>query len=263
MRSTDPALQPEQDGLVPMFKPRGGDEKNDPHRQLLGSIGVLLPLSLWFIAGLRPVPSHPDVWAPMGSVSAYYYSGADALFIGLVVAMGFFFFTYPGYDRDEQKKERLVSIVAGIAALMLAFFPTEAECCLDRPDWWRPYMQILHNIGAAALFLCFAVFSLYLFRYHTQNGQDKEQATRTRDIIHLVCGSVIVASLVICAALLIFFDRPIFWPESVGLMAFAVSWLTDGRVDHTAKAAVLNLVNAPAASVQGVANALLKPPRHR
>lgn len=258
MRSTDPALEPNSDGLVPMFEPRDGDEKNDPHRQLLGSIGLVLPLSLWFIAGLRPVPTHAEQWAPMGSVSAYYYSGADALFIGLVVAMGLFFFTYRGHD-DERPTGRLVSIVAGLAALMLAFFPTRASCCLDDPTWWRPYMQVLHNIGAATLFICFSVFSLYLFRHEPRQGACSDRKARRRDKVHLICGLIIVASLVTCMVLLIFFDRPIFWPESAGLVAFAVSWLTKGGFAHTARAATLNLVNAPGASMKGVAKALLGP----
>lgn len=73
--------------FAPLF-PTGepDDLSGHAHRQFIGSLGLVLPLLLWVIAGLRPTEGLPR-WELLGSVSAYYFTGAVAAFVGILVAM--------------------------------------------------------------------------------------------------------------------------------------------------------------------------------
>jgi len=70
------------------------------------------------------------------------------------------------------------------------------------------------------------VFALWLFRI-TPSGEVVTPDKRRRNRVYLGCGMVIVASI-IWAGVAGMNGRPIFWPESVALVAFAVSWLVKG-----------------------------------
>jgi len=49
----------------------------------------MLPLLLWVIAGWRPTTG-VQPWELMSSVSAYYYTGAVAAFVGILVSLAVF-----------------------------------------------------------------------------------------------------------------------------------------------------------------------------
>ena len=93
------------------------------------------------------------------------------------------------------------------------------------------------------LFLMFAVYALWLFRL----GSDEERAKpskRRRNIVYLVCGIVIIASI-IWAGIAGFLDQSIFWPESLALVAFSISWLTKGYALRTLGNIARRLVGRP------------------
>ncbi|MGZ6249012.1 MAG: hypothetical protein ACXWMC_05305 [Syntrophales bacterium] len=96
--------------------------------------------------------------------------------------------------------------------------------------WWRPIIGVLHHVFAVVLFAMFAVFALWLFRI-TPSGEQVPPDKRWRNRVYLVCGIVIVASI-IWAGVAGLNGRSIFWPESVALVAFSVSWLVKGYA-HT------------------------------
>lgn len=199
----------------------------------MGAIGALLPVLIWVMGALRPSYASQG-WVPWSSISAYYYSGANALFVGLVMAMSFYLVTYRGYGNSWGKWDRFVGRVAAIAALLLALFPTEVPAKVSPLNWWEPWMCIVHNLGAATLFICFAVFSLVLFQYGSLNpdapvpvSKAKERKKVRDRRVHLACGITIVVCLIICVVLMRQ-QRSIFLPESLGLIAFAVSWLVKG-----------------------------------
>ena len=64
------------------------------HRQLLGYIGLMLPALLVVMVIARDGMTR---WRSLASVSAYYYTGAVAAFVGMLVSMSLFLFTYRGY----------------------------------------------------------------------------------------------------------------------------------------------------------------------
>jgi hypothetical protein len=148
----------------------------------------------------------------------------------MLVALALFLFTYRGYKNKYYWADRAASITAAVAALVIALFPTAAPAGVPALLWWRPIIGVLHHVFAVVLFTMFAVFALWLFRI-TPSGEQFPRDKRWRNRVYLVCGIVIVASI-IWAGVAGLNGRSIFWPESVALVAFSVSWLVKGYA-HT------------------------------
>jgi hypothetical protein len=215
--------------------PREPDDRSDnAHRQLIGYIGLALPLILWVIAGWRPTGLSAR-WRPMDSISAYYYSGAVAAFVGLLVALALFLITYRGFDNKYGWVDRLAARIAGFAALLVAFFPTSAPDGFPKLPWWTPSNRVVHYISAIVLFSMFALFCLWLFRLTTSDPPPPDK--RRRNGIYVGCGIVILISMT-WAGVAGWKEGPIFWPESLALIAFAISWLVKGRAPRTIANAV-------------------------
>jgi len=202
---------------------RPDDRSDHAHRQLIGYIGLVLPVLLILIALVRDGVAQ---WRNLASISAYYYTGAVAAFVGMLVALALFLFTYRGYQNKYHWADRAASMTAAAAALGVAFFPTAAPAGVVALSWWSPITGILHHVFAVILFAMFAVFALWLFRI-TPSGEQVPPDKRRRNWVYLFCGIVIVASI-IWAGIAGLNGMSIFWPESAALVAFAVSWLVKG-----------------------------------
>lgn len=202
---------------------RPDDLSDNAHRQLIGYIGLVLPFLLILIALIR---DGIERWRSLESISAYYYTGAVAAFVGMLVALALFLFTYRGYDNKYNWADRWAAKTAAGASLVVAFFPTKAPVGVSALPWWTPTMGVLHHVAAIVLFAMFAIFALWLFRL-TADGEQPVADKRRRNNFYLFCGIVIV----VCIAWAGFNGlngRPIFWPESIALIAFALSWLVKG-----------------------------------
>jgi len=200
---------------------RPDDLSGDAHRRLIGWIGLLLPALLVVIAIHRDGLAR---WRSLESISAYYYTGALAAFVGMLVALALFLFTYRGFDNPHHKADRAVAIVAGLAALAVAFFPTAAPAGVPPLPWWTRSTGVIHHIAAVVLFAMFAVFALWLFRLRKDG---KTETTGWRNKVYLACGVAIVACIV-WAGYNGYTAGQIFVPESIALIAFSFSWLVKG-----------------------------------
>jgi len=208
------------------------------HRRLIGILGLLLPLLLYVFAGLRHTVGLP-AWTPLNSISAYYYTGAVAIFVGVLFALALFLLTYPGYKGVIA--DRLLGLVGGTAGILVALFPTSAPDGLSAPTWWSPYMRTVHYLSAVVLFVAFILFAIWLFRKsNIPRRGDRPLEKRRRDDICLASGIIMIAS-VLWAASSMFTHAPIFIPESIAIIAFAVSWLTKGEVHKPVMQMVHNL----------------------
>jgi hypothetical protein len=206
-------------------KSKAHDLSHQAHRQLIGYLGILLPLVLFGLAGLRPTPGLQR-WVPLESVSAYYYTGAVAAFVGILFALALFLFTYGGYK--GYLADRIVGRIGAFCALGVAFFPTAAPGGLSEPSWWREITRTIHYVSASTLFLVFIVFSLWLFRKTgVPKGEPLPLGKRQRNRVYLICGLVMVVN-VLWAGSSYFTGADIFWAEVFALWAFAVSWLVKG-----------------------------------
>lgn len=213
-----------------------GDAAADPaaenlsqqaHRRLIGILGLLLPFLLYIFAGFRPTTPLP-AWRLLDSISAYYYTGGVAVFVGVLFALALFLLTYPGYKGVIA--DRVLGIVGGTAAILVALFPTKAPPGVSPPSWWRPQMGLIHYASAVVLFSSFILFAIWLFRKSNvpQRG-DRPLDKRWRDDVCLLCGIVMIISVLVSASSLLT-HRHIFWPESIAVGAFAISWLTKGEM---------------------------------
>jgi hypothetical protein len=216
-------------------KPEKDDRSTHAHRQLIGITGMLLPAVLWLMAGWRPMDVN-NPWELLGSISAYYYTGAVSAFAGGLIGLALFLFSYLGYDNKYGHRDRVAAIIAGSAAVLVALFPTRVPSDLPEISWWTPPMGWIHYGSAAVLFSSFIFFSLFQFPRSRLDKKKLPTDKRVRNWIYIACGVAIVGCIA-WVVIALFFEAPIFWPETLALEFFAVSWLVKGRADKTAVAA--------------------------
>lgn len=223
--------------LTDMNRAAPKDLSQDAHRRLIGVLGLLLPLLVWLFAGFLPTRDL-ERWELLGSISAYWYTGAVGVFVGVLFALSLFLFTYRGYE--GVRADRIVGAIGGAGALGVALIPTGPPGKLPEPVWWSEPVGVLHYVAAAVLFSAFMVFSIWLFRKSAIPARrDRPAEKRRRDDICLVCG--IVIGICMLWALLTPEGEPIFWPEAIAVEAFAVSWLTKGKAHRPVLRAVRRL----------------------
>jgi len=164
-------------------------------------------------------------WKPLDSISAYYYSSGAVAFSGVLAALAVYLLTYRGYRNQHGAQDRLTGWTAGVAAIVVATFPTPPD---SRLGWYAGWIGVVHYAAATVLFTCFAVFSLFLFTRSAPGVSSRGK--QGRNLVYRICGFAIVICLLWIA---IFHAHPIFLPETLALVFFAASWLIKGRVDHT------------------------------
>jgi len=218
----------------PFFAASAADDlSSHRYRMFIGLLGLMMPVLLWVIAGLRPIEGFRR-WKLLSSVSAYYYSGAVVVFVGILVALGIFLVTYRGYKNKYNWLDRLAGIIAGVAAIGVAFFPTYAPVGMSEPPWWTPQTGTIHFICAIALFGAFIFFSLFLF---PKSNVEKEETLlsdkRVRNFFYYLFGGAMLVCMALIFIIKKYTEKSIFWPEAIALEFFALSWLLKGRADWT------------------------------
>jgi hypothetical protein len=215
-----------QTGLVD----RAREEKNElvynykKLRAAIGWLGISLPITtglgawLFFQTKLQ------------GSISSYYYTGMRDVFVGTLWAIGFFLVAYKGYTRSEN----WLGNVACVFAVLISIFPTRPEANASAVAMRIGYV----HTGSAACF--FAILAVFAFQF-TRTDQPLAALSpekRNRNRVYRVCGSLLAVCIVLMALTVIlpssFMDRlaafrPIYVLETVGILAFGVSWLVKGE----------------------------------
>lgn len=196
-------------------------------RRWLGIIGSALPFVLVlgnvFLRAVLKSPPEWRGWDLQRSMSAYYYTDMQNVFVGALVTIGAFLLAYKGRD----KREARAGTIAGISAVIVGLFPTVA------PNAHFTFISDLHVAFAALLYLTLAYISIWLF---TRPDDGPRQRDRARNVVYRVCGWTIIACLILIAIAEEHFVRasvgayrPAFWLESLATVAFGVSWLTKGE----------------------------------
>jgi len=209
-------------------------------RTMVGVIGVLLPIILiigeaFFLKGSVHV---------RGSLSAYYHSSMQDIFVGSLCITGFLLITYmAGMPKTW---DFWLSSIAGLAVLVVAFFPTwrpgvasGATLCGSNPapSGCSPIEQALgealtariHAAAAAAFILSLAVIS-FLFAHREKKYNNDDIGKR----FHIFCGVAILAAVAwvaIGGALKIDIGglTPLYLGEIISVWAFGTSWLLKGK----------------------------------
>jgi amino acid transporter len=212
-------------------------------RRALGWLGFFLPLSL-IVAGLvldRDIQS---------SISAMYHTSAGDLLVGTLIAISVFLWSYVGYSRREGEvlSDRLISRLAALGAAGVALIPVspplglaaKAPPAIAGRLSQTGLTDTLHYASAILFFTCLAIFSLVLFRRTGGHAPDADK--RANNLIHLIAGALIAAVTVAMLAYALWYrgrppetqalldQRPVlFVLETMGIFAFATSWLVKGK----------------------------------
>lgn len=197
-------------------------------RKAIGTIGTALPFVLAFGKILLESPGIQS------SMSAYYYTVMRDVFVGSLCAIAVFLMSYRGYERQDYVAGKL----ACLFALGVAFFPTAPD--VD-PTAREKIVSMAHSLLAMAFFLTLAYFSLAQFRKTDPRKPPTPQKLR-RNMVYTVCGWTILACILLIAVMALLPGDapvkrldPVFWLESLAVVAFGVSWLTKGEAilkDH-------------------------------
>ena len=197
----------------------------------LGFVGLSLPIVL--ITGSLLFDNCTQL---QPSISHYYYTVMGNYFVGALCAVAMFLFFYKG----PKKIDGIVANIAAVAALLVAFFPTdEGEISLcsyiitERVD----SVNYIHFTAAALLFGCFAFFCLFLFT-KTADAVLVTQKKKMRNSIYKTCGIIIVGCIVLIAIYNFAGNmetdfakyKPTLILESIALFAFGASWITKGQM---------------------------------
>jgi hypothetical protein len=208
-------------------------------RFLIGVLGLMLVLVTWLGSALLP----DGQWALQGSLSAYYYSGMREFFTCTLAATGVFLIAYKAFERSL---ENVFTLVAGLAIVLVSFFPTtrplETKAALGltplQSGLGETMVGVIHGGSALVFILLLAVIS-YLFG--RREGARAVPAPGARfsprfwKWLHWGCAGVIALACVfflLHAAGVPFgswTDRHALWlTEVVALVAFATSWMCKG-----------------------------------
>jgi hypothetical protein len=189
-------------------------------RTAVGIIGLALPFVL-SIGGVIAGVAFPD-----SSLSIYYHTPVRNWFVASLSVIGVFLAGCRGYDRRDE----IAGYIAGFCAIAVVFVPTVG------PGQPEDTVGLLHYSFAAILFFTLSYFCLVLFRLTSQPGNETPQKRR-RNVVYLVCGIVILASIAAIGllALIAYISKMNFWPtsgfwfESTAILAFGFAWLTKGE----------------------------------
>ncbi len=198
-------------------------------RRAVGILGVVLPVIL--VVGSVIACGCCDIQV---SISNYYHTCMRNVFVGIMCAVGFFLFSYTGYDIRDNIAGHFGAIFAiGVALLPTSFKGTSS--CLIHPLSENPLTGYLHLTSATLFFCVLIYFSLFLFTI-TKNPTPQK---KKRNIIYRVCGYTMLGCILLIGVYILVLrgkvawldnSDPVFWFEAIALWAFGISWLTKGEV---------------------------------
>jgi hypothetical protein len=202
-------------------------------RQLIGWAGLLMPFAVRVGAYV-----FEHIYA-RGSISAYYYMGMRDVFVSTLVLVGTLLICY----RTPARKDNVVAIIAGLAAVGIGLFPMDEnfakEILVKHAGTGTEICYFNRGILGCHFYfvtLFFALsFYLVYFRFSAFTPQNPSKQKLARNKIYKVCGLAMLVGSAAIGIIEIYnsFDKAnvsIFWPETLAVASFAVAWLVKGRV---------------------------------
>ncbi len=159
------------------------------------------------------------------SISSYYHTGMGDVFVGTLCAIGVFMLAYRGYKGIDH----IAGNLACFFAIGVALFPTNPPGDATKLE---EIIGVVHVVFAALFFLTLAFFSLFLFT-KTDLTKKPSPRKRLRNQIYRACGYAIVASILLIAIQAVLSSEtkqvlsaynPVYWLESLAVVAFGISW---------------------------------------
>ncbi len=164
-------------------------------RIFIGALGVALPFVLVLCDGavfdLDPFPRD--------SLSAYYYSGVRELFVGTLCATGVFLITYKVADRTL---DNTLSVLAGVAALAVALFPTGlpehvGQLTPLQEELSEGAVEAIHFTAASIFILSLGVICYFFsVREGARPPRPNKRSPKFWRRYHLACAGAIAVAVV-------------------------------------------------------------------
>jgi hypothetical protein len=190
-------------------------------RGIIGAIAILMPIIVLILSDKHELTS----------VSISYWTDSRDIFVGSLIAVGFFLVAYNGTG-NRIDFEYLISKVAWLFALCIALFPTDGFTEEDIPAGWilnvSEFLDLtpdaIHKGASILLFIC--LFFLILFF----SCRAKEKGKRIRSYIYLAIGMGMLIGMpaVYFIGKGLQWNDTIFWVEFVGLWLFGWGWFIAG-----------------------------------
>ena len=119
-------------------------------RRAVGIIAISLPIVL-IVGNIVMRDSCIQV-----TISEYYHTAMQDVFVGSLCAIGLFMFFYVGYrkKKGEFMSDDLLGNLAGLFAISTALFPTSPDC----PTLIESRIGAIHNLSAILLLACLVIF---------------------------------------------------------------------------------------------------------
>ena len=196
-------------------------------RTAVGVLGIAMPFVIVLVDGLWL-----DGRFPRDSLSAYYYSGVRDVFVGVLCATAVFLVTYKVVERNL---DNFLSIVAGIAALVVALFPTGPPSDLVplTPLQMRlgeTFVKTVHFAAAGVFILALGIICI---TFGVREGKRSDRNRRQQRFwrrFHWGCATVIGLAVlfILVVDLGLGWDRALLVGEVAAVWAFGASWLMKG-----------------------------------
>jgi hypothetical protein len=202
-------------------------------RNAVGLLGILLPIILLLMSNLPCYDMNVQ-----NSISYYYYTNLRDILIAVLCAVGFFLIFYKGVKNTYLSyldNDFLLTNIAGIMAIGVAFFPTNPECCSEKIyvlipycDEWLGYM---HFVFAVPFFIILAIISFLIFPMLQNIDLKLTKSCCNENNIYMLCGVLISVAILLIAVFMLLgiYPRSVFWLEAIALAAFGTGWLIKGR----------------------------------
>lgn len=216
---------------------------------VVGLVALGLPYALWGIDQLN------GRFCVRASLSHYYYApGAGDAFVLALAIVGVVLVAYRGENRIDAR----MATVAGLAAFLVALFPTSGLGCEEaaiteiRGIWVRDssgefsehmlptWFATVHYGSAAIVLIVLTYFAGWSFRRVLPNRDMTSMNAmtwrkRVRNLTYSGCAAAMVAGLLMFGLDLAGFrsfpwsPRAAYWAEWLILTAFGISWFVKGN----------------------------------
>jgi hypothetical protein len=191
----------------------------------IGVVGIAMPIVL--TAGNALFAGRLTL---LESISGAYHTAMRDVFVGSMCAIGVFLVCYRYRPLDD-----VLSSVAGALSVTVALFPTAAGARDDPVSASDVLVGRVHQVCAAALFLLLAGFCLFLFTRTDPAAGPVTPEKLVRNRVYRICGAIIVVAVALAPASTLLPGtvqeavKPVFWCETVAVLAFGVAWLVKGE----------------------------------
>jgi len=200
-------------------------------RRAIGYLGISLPILLVTLSFISFFQTQIQ-----SSISHYYYTNLREIFTGGLCAVGLFLICYKGNGNVSiWKNDNLLTNIAGVMAVGVAFFPTNPDVVSDKiytliplTDKWIGW---LHYGFAALMFLIFSLLAINVFTIGQENETRALKSIMNENNIYRFCGYSILLFIIMVPISERFnlFPYSTLVFEALSLFAFGIAWLIKGR----------------------------------